>query len=235
MAVLYSSVGHGGASGYLAVLSFILVSPAEMSTTALLLNLLVAGMAVISFFRAGHLSFQLAWPFVVSSVPTAFAGGLLRVSDQTYFLLLAPVLVVAAFRLMISPTLPKSEIPTQRPRLSVAVPSGAGIGLLSGIVGVGGGIFLSPLLLLMKWADPKQTSAVSALFIVVNSLAGLGGRLARGALEGGLLLPLIVAAFFGGLVGSHFGATRFSAYTLRRLLAIVLLVAALKLVYTIFA
>lgn len=229
VAALYASVGHGGASGYLAVMSFLLLDPALMSTTALLLNVLVAGMGTIQFARAGHFSWKLAWPFIVLSIPLAFVGGLMMVSEAIYMLLLAAVLLFAAYRLIRGAT-PAREEPLILPPRMVALLSGSGIGLLSGIVGVGGGIFLSPVLILMRWATTKQAAAVSALFIVVNSVAGLAGRFARGGLEAGTIWPLILAAGAGGLLGSSWGARRSTPRTLRLLLGIVLLGAAFKLI-----
>ena len=231
VAVLYSSVGHGGASGYLAVLSFFTLAPALMSSTALILNVLVAGIGVVVFSRAKHLSLKLAWPFILLSIPAAFLGGLVHIADKTYYFLLAFALFVAAIRLAFSFTA-KAEETTRIPSILIALPIGGGIGFLSGIVGVGGGIFLSPIMILRRWADPKKTSAVSALFIVVNSLSGIVGRMARGGFEFSAAVPFIVAAFLGGLVGSHFGANRFSGMTLRRILSAVLIVAAFKLVVT---
>jgi len=230
VAALYSSVGHGGASGYLAVLSLFAIPPAIMGSTALTLNVLVAGVALFSYVRAGHLSWQLAWPFTVLSIPAAFVGGLIQVSEKTYFLLLALALVVAAYRLAMGAVASVEETEFKRVKLSVSLPTGGAIGLLSGIVGVGGGIFLSPVMILFRWADTKKTSAVAALFIVVNSLAGLAGRLAKGELSIGGFVPLIAVAFLGGLLGSHFGANRFSGVVLRRLLAVVLMIAALKMI-----
>ena len=230
VAALYSSVGHGGASGYLAVLSLFGIATAEMSSTALILNLLVAGVGAYSYWKAKHLSIKLAWPFLILSVPAAYIGGLLKVSDKTYFFLLAGALVVAAYRLATARTSPeKSDGPRTVP-VSAAVPLGGAIGLLSGGVGIGGGIFLSPLMIFFNWADPKKTAAVSALFIWVNSLAGLGGRLTRDAIVLGNLAPLLVAAFIGGLMGSYYGANRFSGLMLRRILAVVLIVAVFKLI-----
>lgn len=232
VAALYSSVGHGGASGYLAILSLFAVAPAMMSTTALVLNVLVAGLSLFSYSRAGHLSLKLSWPFMVLSIPAAILGGAIHISDRTYFLLLAGALLFAAVRLAIRQSDPGTGAATSNPVLAVSLPVGAGIGLLSGIVGVGGGIFLSPIMILKKWADTKQTAAVSALFIVVNSIAGLGGRFLRGGLEFGPMLPFLLAAFLGGLAGSYAGANKFSGLTLRRLLAFVLLIAAGKLILT---
>ncbi|MBI4427734.1 MAG: sulfite exporter TauE/SafE family protein [Ignavibacteriales bacterium] len=231
VAALYSSVGHGGASGYLAVLSFFAVAPSQMATTALMLNVLVAGLSLISYYRAKHLSSGLAWPFVVASVPAAFAGGAIHVSEKIYFVLLAVVLIFAALRLAFSGDF-QVEQRASSVKLAVSLPAGAGIGFLSGIVGVGGGIFLSPLMLLMRWASTKQTAAVSALFIVVNSLGGLAGRGLRGGLDLTASIPFIVAAFVGGFVGSSYGARKFSGLLLRRILALVLLIAAFKLLVT---
>lgn len=229
VAALYSSVGHGGASGYLAVMSFLLLGPSLMSSTALILNVLVAGIGAVQFTRAGHFSWKLAWPFVLLSVPGAFIGGILRISALFYYLLLAGVLLYASYRLIRrSATL--DEEPSVTPSFSIALGAGGGIGLLSGIVGVGGGIFLSPIMILMKWGTTKQTAAISAFFIVVNSVAGLAGRFVRGGLEVGPIWPFVLAAAVGGALGSYAGATRINARVLRQLLGLVLLIASLKLV-----
>lgn len=231
VALLYSSVGHGGASGYLAILSFFAVAPSLMASTALLLNVLVAGLSLISYYRAKHLSLTLVWPFILASIPAAFIGGSIPVTEKVYFILLAIVLLFASFRLAYSADIPAND-ELQPVKLPISLPVGAGIGLLSGIVGVGGGIFLSPLMVIMKWATTKRTAAVSALFIVVNSIAGLAGRGLRGDLDIATSIPLLIAAFGGGLIGSYYGARKFSGQLLRRILALVLLVAAFKLIIT---
>jgi uncharacterized membrane protein YfcA len=229
VAMLYASVGHGGASGYLAAMSLVGgYSPAAMSTSALLLNLVVAGTAWVTFWRAGHGSCSLLWPFAVSSVPAALIGGWLPISAQTYRWLLAVCLLVAAARLCLPP-LQDDERP-DGPLLAIALPVGGVIGAISGIVGVGGGIFLSPLMVLLRWADVKRTAAVSAAFIVVNSLAGLAGRMVAGRLMIDSLALLVIAALTGGVVGSRLGTNHFSGLWLRRLLAVVLVIAAGKLV-----
>lgn len=232
IALVYASVGHGGASGYLAALSFlpaaVMLRPDEMATTALTLNLAVAGMACVSFARAGHFVGRLTWPFIAASVPAAFVGGLVPVPVRLYGVLLALALCVAAFRLTVE-LRAAAELPTMPPRVALSLPVGGGIGWLSGAVGVGGGIFLSPLLLLFRWASPKQTAASSAAFILVNSAAGLIGRAARSGLEYGPLWPLLLAAILGGWLGAHLGANHFSGRALKRLLAVALLVAAMKL------
>ncbi|MBI2935880.1 MAG: sulfite exporter TauE/SafE family protein [Chloroflexi bacterium] len=230
VAFLYASVGHGGASGYLAVMSLATFIPQEMATTALLLNLLVAGLATLAYWRAGHLAFRLPLSFAITSVPAAFVGGRLHISPAIYGFLLTVVLVFAAARLLFSAP---SSLQTRRMPRGSAPLLGAGIGLLSGIVGVGGGIFLSPLLLLFRWADTKQTAAASAIFILVNSLSGLLGRYSAGVLDPGPFLLLLAPAVLGGILGSELGARRFSGLTLRRVLALALLVAAGKLVLTV--
>jgi len=229
VALLYSSVGHGGASGYIAILSFFSFTPMQMSTTALILNLLVAGTGFVSFYKARHFSAKLTWPFLTTSVPAAFLGGMILVSAHIYSLLLAGVLLFAAFRLIVEIRPSTHNSISKFPSPFVALPVGAGIGLISGIVGVGGGIFLSPLILLMKWAEPKRTSATSACFILVNSFAGLSGRFIGGSFEIGILAPFMFTAFLGGLAGSYLGANLFSGSMLRRLLGVILLIASYKL------
>ncbi|MBI4549061.1 MAG: sulfite exporter TauE/SafE family protein [Ignavibacteriae bacterium] len=229
VAFLYASVGHGGASGYLAVLSLFAFQPKEMATTALLLNILVAGIAFSTYYRAGYFTLRLTMPFILSSIPMAFIGGMIDVSTTIYSILLAVALLFAAYRLTITIEQVKTNTTIASLNTSVALPVGGVIGLLSGIVGVGGGIFLSPLMLLMKWADPKQTSATSACFIVLNSIAGLLGRHFEQNFSSGNFLPFVLTAAIGGFFGSRYGTRRFSNLVLRRLLGIVLLIAVIKL------
>ncbi|MHB9022997.1 MAG: sulfite exporter TauE/SafE family protein [Armatimonadota bacterium] len=234
IALLYSSVGHGGASGYLAVLSFFAFLPGEIKSTALILNILVAGIASVAFMRAGYFSWKLLWPFIIASIPAAFLGGIIKISPQFYALLLALVLLVAAWRLAL-PTPATKNSEEQHPiRLPIALTAGGGIGLLSGIVGIGGGIFLSPLILLARWADAKRTAAISAAFILVNSVSGLAGHLTRQHVDILAFAPFLLAALCGGLLGSHLGANHFSGLTLRRTLAVVLVLAAGKLLLPVF-
>lgn len=227
-AAIYASVGHGGASAYLAILSLYDIPPGQMATSALVLNVLVAGVALITYARAGHLSARLTLPFLVCSIPGAYVGGLLQVSPRVYGLLLAVALVFAAARLWWTP----GERAWRPIAWIVALPVGAAIGLLSGIVGVGGGIFLSPLMILAGWAGTKPTSATAAVFIVVNSLAGLAGRASRGALILGNVWPLIAVAFVGGLIGSRLGAHALLPIHLRRILAALLFFVSLKTLVT---
>ena len=239
IAALYSTVGHGGASGYLAVLALAGVSAQAASSSALMLNLIVAGIAFAAFGTAGHLSWRLSWPFLIGSAPFAFLGGSLKVSEGIYGALLAAALSAAALRLILEHAsrplreiVPQAGEPSEAARppvFAVSGPVGAGIGLVSGIVGVGGGIFLSPLMILLRWATPKQASATTALFILVNSAAGLLGRWAQGSLDVGLAWPLLAAGIFGAFVGSSLGSWTFSGRALRQVLGVVLAVAAAKI------
>lgn len=231
VALVYSSVGHGGASGYLALLALYAFPQESASTSALCLNLLVSGTAFLTFWKANYFSWRFAWPFVLASIPMAFFGGLIKVSPSLYSLLLAWVLLFAGFRLLIN-VKPSTEQVFYPPSLLVSLPIGASIGGLSGIVGVGGGIFLSPLILLLRWTDPKRTSATSAFFIFVNSFAGLLGRAFRYHFQADFppfLIWMVASAFFGGILGSHVGANHFSSRRLRRILAVVLFIASCKL------
>ncbi len=227
--LLYSSVGHGGASAYIAILALFGKSGDEISTLALLLNLAVAGQAAFYFHKAGNFKFSLLLPWLAGSVPASFLGGLTHVSPKLFSGLLAMALLFAAFRLFLNPSLQAKE--KQTPYYPFfACAGGALIGFLSGIVGVGGGIFLSPLLLLLGLADAKTTASVSSVFIVANSLSGLFGRWSRGVAVPDIIFLVLPAVLAGGFFGSRMGAKKFSPVLLNRLLAVVLLVAALKLI-----
>jgi uncharacterized membrane protein YfcA len=232
VALAYSSVGHGGASGYLAVLALFGFAPLVMAPSALALNLLVSTTAFLAYSRAGYFVPRLFWPFAMTSIPMAFLGGLLKVPVWIYSWLLAAALLFAAIRIVLEGLKSQEEILLRPPRLGVALPAGAAIGFLSGLLGVGGGIFLSPILLLMRWADTKRTAAASAAFIWVNSAAGLYGPINREGLDIAKLWPLVLAAFLGGLLGSQIGARRLRGTALRFVLAGVLVVAALKISWT---
>jgi uncharacterized membrane protein YfcA len=227
-AVLYSSVGNAGASGYLAVMTLAGLAPEAMKSTALLLNILVALIATVRFYRAGHFSWALFWPFTVASVPCAFLGGALVLPGGLYQGLVGLVLVFAAYRLFWYADQPHAH-PTGVPRL-LALLLGAGLGFISGLTGIGGGIFLSPLLLVMGWAEPRQSASVSAAFILVNSVAGFCGEtMSVHALPPAA--PLWAGAVVvGGFIGAELGARQFAEVTLRRLLALILALAGLKLI-----
>ena len=228
VAVLYSSVGHGGASGYLAVMAFLSVAPTVTRPTALVLNLFVASIGSIQFYRAGHFSWKLFWPFAVTSIPFAFLGGMITLPTNVYKILLGLVLLFAAFRLAWSFSKDVEPVP---PKIWIALVCGAAMGLLSGLVGVGGGIFLTPLLLLMNWSETKTAAGISALFILVNSAAGLLGNYQQVSVLPSDVWFWIAAAVAGGLVGSLLGSRKFDSLLLRRVLAAVLLFAAVKLIF----
>lgn len=227
VAVLYSSVGHGGASGYLAVMALLAVAPEITRPTALLLNVFVAMIATRQFKSQGHFSWALFWPFAVASIPFAFIGGMTKLSTDVYKSVLGAVLVLAAARLAWKLTV-SDEI--EQPKLAVCLAIGAGIGLLSGLVGVGGGIFLTPVLLLMRWTDTKTAAGVSAAFILVNSVAGLVGNFTQARVLPREAWMWAIAAVVGGLLGSTLGAKTFDSILLRRILAAVLLFAGAKLI-----
>lgn len=227
IALLYSSVGHAGASGYIAVMSLLSVAPAVIKPTALTLNILVASIGTWQFWRAGHFSWQLFWPFAVLSVPFAFLGGYLNLPTHIFKLVLGAILLYSAARFLLRP--PPELDPVKPPRF-LALSFGGGIGLLSGLTGTGGGIFLSPLLLFMHWARAKSAAAVAALFILVNSVAGLLGNLSSTKQFPAFALALVAAAAVGGTIGSYFGSRRFDPVTIKRFLAVVLFIAGTKLI-----
>ncbi|CAM3730240.1 sulfite exporter TauE/SafE family protein [Aquirufa aurantiipilula] len=231
IAFLYSSVGHGGASGYLAVMAMMGVAPAIMKPSALVMNLAVSLFSFIGFYRAGHFRLKLFWPFALASVPLAYLGGTMTLSDSIYKKILALCILISIFRLVFQFRQEKEEI---RPiSITSGLISGGAIGLLSGMIGIGGGIVLSPLMLLMRWATLKQTAAVSALFIFVNSLSGLFGQIQKGGIQVTEHFQWAVAAtVLGGLLGSYYGSQKFNVPTLRYLLALGLVIASAKLIFT---
>jgi uncharacterized membrane protein YfcA len=230
MALLYSSVGHGGGSGYLAAMALVGVAPEVMRPTALTLNVLVAGIATLQFYRAGYFSWRTFLPFAAASVPLAFVGGMIHLPTNIYKPLVGLVLLFAAYRLWLDAREKGSATPTMPPTY-VALSVGAGIGLLSGLTGVGGGIFLSPLLLLLNWAEVRRTAAVSAAFVLVNSIAGLAGNIVSVRRLPGAIFAWGIAAVVGAVVGSELGRRRLATLTLRRLLSVVLIIAGLKLIF----
>lgn len=234
VAVMYSSVGHGGASGYLAVMAFMSVAPEITRPTALVLNLFVASIGTYQFWRAGHFRWRTFWPFAATSIPFAFYGGIVQLPTHIYKIVLGVVLCLAALRLAVK--FASDDDDEKEPPVPVGLVIGAAIGLLSGMVGVGGGIFLTPVLMLAHWAETKTGAAVSVVFILVNSFAGLLGNYLMGKGTNIFQLPSgvwfwIIAAVCGGIVGSTLGAKKFDSITLRRVLAVVLLLAGVKLFF----
>ncbi|MDX1661362.1 MAG: sulfite exporter TauE/SafE family protein [Gemmatimonadota bacterium] len=227
VAALYSTVGHGGASGYLAAMALFGLAPETMRPTALVLNVFVASLAVYHFGREGWFSWRLLWPFAVVSIPAAALGGAISLPEPVYRRVVGAILLWAAWHLFRMAG--RAHDPGVRPpSLPVALGVGVLLGLLAGLTGVGGGIFLSPLLLAAGWAGAKETAAVSAGFILVNSAAGLAGLGAAGGAIPDGIGGWVVAAAAGGFSGSRLGARRLEGEAIRRLLALVLVVAGVK-------
>jgi uncharacterized protein len=231
-AVLYASVGHAGASAYLAAMALVGVAPATMRPTALALNILVASIVTVRFQLAGQVRWRAVLPFVAGSIPLAFVGGTLVLPPGIYKPLVGAVLLVAAFRLFITAGRAGAtgHAMTDAP-VAAAVGLGGGIGFLSGLVGTGGGIFLTPVLLFAGWAEARAAAGISAAFILANSIAGLSGQVASLQALPSFLPAWLAAVAAGGLIGAELGARRFGTATLRRALAVVLVLAGFKLIF----
>jgi hypothetical protein len=225
VAFLYASVGHAGASGYIAVMSLAGFAPETIRPVALLLNVLVAAIATVQFARARRFAWRLFWPFAVTAVPLAFVGGRAALPARVFELLVGALLLVSALWLVRRPADPE---PAPPPR-SLALGAGAGIGLLAGLTGTGGGIFLTPLLQLARWARAGTAAGVTAPFVLANSLAGLAGNLSATRDLPALALPLAGVVAVGGLVGSSIGSGRLPNVAIERLLALVLVIGGAKL------
>jgi len=230
VAALYASVGHGGASGYLALMALFSIAPAVMRPTALLLNLFVSSVSFIQFYRGGYFKWKIFWPFAVASIPLSFIGGLITIQSSIYKNILGVLLLVPVVRFLFFKNTEAKALKETDITLSLII--GAVIGFLSGMIGIGGGIILSPVLLLLKWTDQKQTAAITALFIFVNSVAGLFGQLTKGIHFSVDMVLYVAVAFTGGLLGAYLGALRFPQAILKNVLGCVLAVAAYKLLFT---
>ncbi|MBC8126779.1 MAG: sulfite exporter TauE/SafE family protein [Gloeobacteraceae cyanobacterium ES-bin-144] len=227
-AALYASVGHGGASAYLAVMGLAGVAPAEMKPIALTLNIAVSLVAMTAFYRAGHFRPKLFWVLAVASVPAAFVGGWLQAPAPVFKMILCAALLVGAWRLAFGGK--NEDFQSREARPSVLLLLGFVIGFLSGLIGIGGGIFLTPLLIFFRWCPAKPAAATSAAFIFANSLSGLSGFLIKGGSVPSLTWMLLPAVIAGGWLGSCWGSKRAHTLTLQRVLAVVLIVAASKFV-----
>ncbi len=231
-ALLFSSVGHGGASGYLAAMALVGVAPEQMRPAALVLNIFVASIAVFKFHRAGAFSWALFLPLGVASIPAAFIGGTLSLPSHIYKPIIGVVLLLAAWHIyrhakrLDNDTLNKVSV-------LVLLGVGAGLGFLSGLTGIGGGVFLSPLLLFFKWGETKVISGVAAAFILVNSISGLIGILQKAPIISSVLPYWVLAAVLGGLIGAEYGSRRLANPSIRMLLALVLLLAGSKMIFSI--
>jgi uncharacterized protein len=230
VAGLYSSVGHAGASGYIAILTLFSFGPNVIKPTVLLLNILVATITTFQFWRAGHFSWRTFWPFAALSAPCAFLGGYMLIPAHTFKLIVGIVLLFSAVRLFW--TNKAADLAALEPApLSVALPVGAGIGFLSGLTSTGGGIFLTPLLLFFRWTSTKRAAATSALFILVNSVSGLSGYFSNRQVLPPFAWPLAISAVLGGLLGSQLGSRHLPNRAIYICLASVLIIAGLKLIF----
>ncbi len=223
---LYASVGHGGASAYLAVMGLSGMAPAEMKPIALTLNIAVSLVALSMFARAGHFRYRLFWPLAFASMPAAFLGGWLRAPDTIFKLLLGAALLFGAWRLAFGKS--SDDLPPRTPRLPALLGLGAALGFLSGLIGIGGGIFLTPLLLFFRWSTSQTAAAVSAAFIFANSVSGLAGFLVKDGAIPVLTWTLLPTVLIGGWLGSTWGSCRAGSPALRRALAVALVVATAK-------
>jgi uncharacterized membrane protein YfcA len=230
VAFLYAAVGHGGASGYLALMAVFGMLPEIMKPTALLLNLFVSLSAFLLFYKEGHFKWKIFLPFALASIPFSFLGGMIALDASIYKKILGVLLLIPVVRLAAFPNKDINDLKQSTVYLSLLI--GACIGFLSGLIGIGGGIILSPVLLLFAWTNQKQTAAISALFIFVNSLSGLAGQLTKGINFQSEMFILVGVAFAGGSVGAWLGAKKFNQNILKYLLATVLLMASVKLLLT---
>jgi uncharacterized membrane protein YfcA len=229
VAFFYSSVGHGGATGYLAALAVLGVAPASAKVAVLITNIFVASIAFWRFYKVGHFDWKIFLSFAIASIPFAFLGSKVHISLQAYKIILGAVLSVAGIILLLRSRWQTDDVTLKKCFLPVALLVGAVLGFLAGLTGIGGGVFLSPVLYLFRWVKPKTTGGIAAGFIVVNSISGLAGAGWEKITHAGPLLWLTLPAVIGALLGTHFGARRWSSVTFSRVLAGVLVFAGGKL------
>lgn len=227
---LYASVGHGGASGYLALMALFSFAPETMKPTALLLNLFVAGISFYYYFREGYFNKRLFLSFAISSIPFAFLGGTIEVDASIYKKILAILLVFAILKMLNVFGKESTTIKNVKPWQGLLV--GGIIGFFSGLIGIGGGIILTPVILLLHWGKMKEAAAVSALFIWVNSASGLIGQFSTGVSLNKDSFILVAIALIGGVLGGYFGSKKINSQNLRYILAFVLIMACFKLFFT---
>jgi len=227
IAFLYASIGHGGASGYLALMAIFSIDPLMMRSSALTLNLFVAGISFISYYRGGYFRWKVLLPFIITSIPMAFLGAKMEIDPRLYKIILGIFLLIAVLRMIIFK--PKTGENITDPDLYWGLIIGAGLGFFSGMIGIGGGIILSPILILMRWATVKEAAAVSAIFIFLNSASGLFGVFQTGFNPNPEIFYWIFMALLGGLLGSYSGSIKFTQIRLQYILAFVLVMASFKL------
>lgn len=230
VAFLYASIGHGGASGYLALMALFNISPENMESSVLILNLLVSLISFINYWHKGYFRWKLFWVFSVSSIPAAFLGAMIPMNENIYKQLLGICLVFSVFRL-IGFGKRKESKEIQAPKLVQGIIVGGIIGLLSGMIGIGGGVLLSPVIIFFHWGNMKETAAVSALFIFVNSLAGISGIALNGFHVSNEIYLWLAIVFIGAFSGGYLGSKKFNFTVLKYILASVLAIASVKLLF----
>lgn len=229
IALIYSSVGFGGGSSYLAILALLAVDFQLMRSTALMCNIIVVIGGVYIFYKEGKLDLKKSWPLVVSSVPLAYIGGIWPIRQEVFFILLGFTLVIVSIVLWLQPEKKITISNAKYDTLAFKLFAGGAIGFLSGLVGIGGGIFLSPVLHFIRWDEAKKISAVASFFILVNSISGLAGQLQRSTLDWDFTWPLLLAVFVGGQIGSRLGARKFNPVYVKRITAVLILAAGTKI------
>jgi uncharacterized protein len=229
-ALLFAIAGHTGASAYLAIFGLLGMAPTEIKPSVLALNIVVGCVAVYKFARAGHFSWRLIWPFILTSIPFSFLGGLITLPTPIYRLLVGVVLVYASFRMLFDAPSKKGTQPDSPP-LWLSLLLGAGIGLTGGLIGMGGGVLLSPILLLANWAGPQLTAGTIAVFVLVNSISGLLGHWSASPELPSQLPVWGLVALIGGWIGAEIGSRKLSATTIRRILGLILLLAGLRMFF----
>ncbi len=234
VALIYSAVGFGGGSSYIAVLALFDYPYESIPVIGLICNLIVVSGGIFHFYKKGHFKWSLFWPFAVSSIPMAFIGGRIPVSKELFLLLLGVCLFIVALRLLFINRIIKDSSKYEKPKLSLAIILGAILGLIAGMVGIGGGIFLAPALLYLKWGLPKQIAATAALFILLNSLSGLAGQLVKGTsmIDLESHWPLFLSVLIGGQIGSRIGSgSVLSQRMIKDLTALLVLFVSLRIFY----
>lgn len=227
IAFLYSSVGHGGGSGYLALMAIYSITPEYIRSSALILNVFVSIIAFLGYTQAGYFKFKLILPFIITSIPMAYLGGLLKINATSFKIILGIFLLIAVARILFMPKEQKNDIKT--PPLLLSLIIGGILGFLSGLIGIGGGIILTPILIIFGWSTIKESAAVSALFIFLNSISGIIALYNTQLQIKPHLYIWIIAVVLGGLAGSYSGSMKLQAQKLKYILAIVLVLASFKL------
>lgn len=232
IALVYSSVGFGGGSSYLAILALAAINFQLIRSTALLCNIMVVTGGTYIFYKEGKLDLKKSWPLVLSSVPLAYLGGLWPIRQEVFFILLGVTLAIVSIFLWIQPEKQEAAPNQKYDSISFKLLTGGALGFLSGLVGIGGGIFLSPMLHFFRWDEAKKISAIASFFILVNSISGLAGQVQKNqSLDWNFIWPLLIAVFIGGQIGSRLGARKFNPLYVKRITAVLIFIAGSKILF----